>query len=144
MCTLQDFVTLLQKTLLEKSKTNLDRSLAVGLASASGRLPTPRGGVNVDWLFDGDGLLSMVVEAPPGLSGNVFPPYPLRIAETRISSRPTVSNTRVRSGLRSRPQAALSGGVLASLSCQATRDKGARFRCGGEVVAMPDRFNWRA
>ncbi|KAI0017864.1 alpha-L-rhamnosidase [Xylariomycetidae sp. FL0641] len=54
------------------------RPLTLGLAWAHGTVPTPKGGIAVDWRFDADGLLSMVVDAPRGTNGTIHLPTPLR------------------------------------------------------------------
>ncbi|KAH7134103.1 Six-hairpin glycosidase-like protein [Dactylonectria macrodidyma] len=53
--------------------------LTLGLTSAEGRLPSNKGNVDVSWQFDGDGLLTMIVEAPTGTKGIVMLPQPLLV-----------------------------------------------------------------
>jgi hypothetical protein len=50
--------------------------VTLGLASAKGRVPLADGAsvIEVDWAFDGDGLLSMTVDAPAGTAGMVHLP----------------------------------------------------------------------
>jgi hypothetical protein len=52
----------------------------LGLRSAKGRVPTLHGAVEVEWWFDGEGLVSLVVEAPAHLDGTVYLPQPLLTA----------------------------------------------------------------
>lgn len=51
--------------------------LTLGLGSARGRVPIVGGVVEVDWAFDGNGLLTMVVNAPAGTTGTVNLPHPM-------------------------------------------------------------------
>ncbi|KAH6874368.1 Six-hairpin glycosidase-like protein [Thelonectria olida] len=53
--------------------------LTLGLKFAEGRVPTTKGNVCVDWKFDDEGLLTMVVEAPIGTKGRVALPKPLLV-----------------------------------------------------------------
>lgn len=55
--------------------------LTLGLRSAEGSLPTTNGDVTVEWQFDGDDMLFMIVEAPVGLKGTVVPPSPMAFEE---------------------------------------------------------------
>ncbi len=50
----------------------------IGLTSAQGKVPTPRGAVAVSWRFCGD-LLTMSVEGPAGTTGTVSVPLPLLV-----------------------------------------------------------------
>ncbi len=53
------------------------KPVTLDLASATGRQPTPRGGIKVLWIFDND-LLRMEIDGPEG--GKIYLPQPLRIA----------------------------------------------------------------
>jgi hypothetical protein len=51
----------------------------LGLRSAKGRVPTLHGAVEVEWWFDGEGLVTLSVEAPARLDGMVHLPRPLLV-----------------------------------------------------------------
>lgn len=54
--------------------------LTLGLRSAKGRVPFVDGVIEVDWAFDGQGLLTMTVDAPAGTTCTVNLPYPMLVA----------------------------------------------------------------
>ena len=49
----------------------------LGVRSAAGKLPTTHGAVHIEWQFDNDDLLTLLVQAPAHLNGTVFLPQPL-------------------------------------------------------------------
>lgn len=55
--------------------------LTLGLRSAKGRVPTVSGAVEIAWAFDGNGLLTMTVDAPAGTTGTVNLPRPMLVHE---------------------------------------------------------------
>lgn len=54
----------------------------LGLSSAQGKVPTPRGALHVSWKFCGT-LLTISVEAPAGTTGTVTLPSPLLVPATQ-------------------------------------------------------------
>lgn len=53
----------------------------LGLRFAKGRVPTGLGVINVEWQFDEENLLEMIIEAPEELQGTVHLPRDLLVAE---------------------------------------------------------------
>jgi hypothetical protein len=60
------------------------KSMTLGLTSAKGRQPTPRGVIDVAWSFDKDGLLRMEVDGPES-GGEIYLPSPLAGASSRVN-----------------------------------------------------------
>lgn len=54
--------------------------LTMGLKLAKGSVPTLSGEVDIEWSFDSDDLLTMVIEAPAGTVGRVSLPNPLLVS----------------------------------------------------------------
>jgi len=52
----------------------------LGLRSAEGKVPTLHGDIEIEWRFDDEDLLTLLVDAPAILDGTVFLPQPLLVA----------------------------------------------------------------
>ncbi|KAJ8122811.1 hypothetical protein ONZ43_g1087 [Nemania bipapillata] len=53
--------------------------LTLGLKAAKGKVPTANGSIDVNWSFDDQGLLNVVVDASLGMRGKLYLPEPLLV-----------------------------------------------------------------